>query len=189
MEKEQVQKALENIKENSQKRKFKQSVDLIINLKDLDLKKPDNLVNTYITLHYQKGRDSKICALVGPELLEQAKQVCDGAISVDEFDKYKEKKEAKKLASQFDYFIAQATIMPKIATVPLRKLLLSAVANAKENKKVTDTNELIIKDFRVDQGIVLKRSMPRAHGSAYQILKRTSKVTLVLSESPLKAKS
>ena len=77
---------------------------------------------------------------------------------------------------------AVLSLMPKIATVPLRKLLLSAVANAKENKKVTDTNELIIKDFRVDQGIVLKRSMPRAHGSAYQILKRTSKVTLVLEE-------
>ena len=117
MEKEQVLKAIEAIKKNSSKRKFKQSVDLIINLKDLDLKKPDNVVNTYITLHYQKGRNSKICALVGPELLEQARQVCDGTISADEFDKYKEKKEAKKLAAQYDYFIAQATIMPKIATV------------------------------------------------------------------------
>ena len=73
-------------------------------------------------------------------------------------------------------------LMPKIATVPLQKLLRSAVANAKENQKVTDTDSLIIKDFRVDSGTVLKRSMPRARGSAYQILKRTSKVTLVLSE-------
>ena len=74
-------------------------------------------------------------------------------------------------------------LMPKIATVPLRKLLESAVANAKENHKVTDAGELVIKDFRVDSGVVLKRSMPRAHGSAYQILKRTSKVTLVLGEA------
>ncbi len=83
------------------------------------------------------------------------------------------------------------SLMPKIATVPLRKLLSSAIANAKENAKVTDTGALIIKDFRVDPGTVLKRSMPRAHGSAFQILKRTSKVTLVLSEagsSKLKAK-
>ncbi len=75
---------------------------------------------------------------------------------------------------------AMLSLMPKVATVPLRKLLASAVSNAKENGKVTDTGALIIKDFRVDGGIVLKRSMPRAHGSAYQILKRTSKVTLVL---------
>ncbi len=78
---------------------------------------------------------------------------------------------------------AMLALMPKIATVPLRKLLESAVANAKENQKITDTSTLIIKDFRVDGGAVLKRSMPRAHGSAYQILKRTSKVTLVLGES------
>ncbi len=74
------------------------------------------------------------------------------------------------------------SLMPKVATVPLQKLLASAIANAKENEKVTDTGALIIKDFRVDGGIVLKRSMPRAHGSAYQILKRTSKVTLLLAE-------
>ena len=79
---------------------------------------------------------------------------------------------------------AQAILsfMPKAATVPLKKLLDSAVANAKENQKVTDAGTLVIKDFRVDPGAVLKRSMPRAHGSAYQILKRTSKVTLVLGE-------
>ncbi len=82
--------------------------------------------------------------------------------------------------------VAQArvllSLMPKIATVPLRKLLESATSNAKENQKVTNAESLVIKDFRVDQGVVLKRSMPRAHGSAYQILKRTSKVTLVLAE-------
>lgn len=77
---------------------------------------------------------------------------------------------------------AVLSLMPKIATVPLRKLLESAVANAKENQKVSDADALVIKDFRVDPGVVLKRSMPRAHGSAYQILKRTSKVTLILRE-------
>jgi len=81
---------------------------------------------------------------------------------------------------------AMLSVMPKVATVPLRKLLASAVANAKENQKATDTAMLIIKDFRVDPGVVLKRSMPRAHGSAYQILKRTSKVTLILENQESK---
>ena len=74
------------------------------------------------------------------------------------------------------------SLMPKAATRPLLKLLESAAANAKENQKATDTDALRIADFRVDGGVVLKRSMPRAHGSAYQILKRTSKVTLVLED-------
>lgn len=84
---------------------------------------------------------------------------------------------------------AVLSFMPKVATRPILKLLESAAANAKENQKVSEADSLRIKDLRVDGGVVLKRSMPRAHGSAYQILKRTSKVTLVLSESPLKAKS
>ena len=78
---------------------------------------------------------------------------------------------------------AALSLIPKAATAPLLKLLASAVANAKENQKVVDAEALIIGDFRVDPGTVLKRSMPRAHGSAYQILKRTSKVTLVLAEN------
>ena len=75
------------------------------------------------------------------------------------------------------------SLMPKAATRPLLKLLESAVANAKENQKVAETGGLRITDARVDGGRVLKRSMPRARGSAYQILKRTSKVTLVLEDT------
>ena len=54
---------------------------------------------------------------MAPELLASAKESCDLVISIDEFDKYTDKKAAKKLTEQYDYFIAQATIMPKIATV------------------------------------------------------------------------
>ena len=72
--------------------------------------------------------------------------------------------------------------LPKVATTPIAKLLESAVANAKENAKVTDVEKLRIADLFVDGRVTLKRMMPRAHGSAYQILKRTSKVTLVLKE-------
>lgn len=116
MDKKQVTQTLRKIKENSQKRKFTQSYDLIINLKDIDLKKPEESINLFIPLHYSKGKKAKICALVGPELLHQAKEVCDLAVSVDDFPKYQDKKQAKKLATTYDFFIAQATIMPKIAT-------------------------------------------------------------------------
>ena len=117
MDKTQVTQTLKKIKENSQKRNFTQSYDLIINLRDIDLKKPEQSVNAFATLHYSKGKKVKICALVGPELLPQAKEVCDLAVSVDDFPKYQDKKQAKKLAGSYDFFIAQATIMPKLATV------------------------------------------------------------------------
>lgn len=115
MEKQDVIKALDTLK-NSSKRKFKQSIDLIMNLKGLDMKKPDHNVDVFAHLHFTKGKPNKVCALVGPELLEQAKEVCDGALALDEITGMKDKREIKKLANQYDFFVAQATIMPKIAT-------------------------------------------------------------------------
>src|SRR3990172_6920050 len=67
-------------------------------------------------LPYNRGKKISVCALVGPELAEEAKKVCDGAILSDDFGKYPDKKEIKKLASKYDFFIAQANVMPKVAT-------------------------------------------------------------------------
>ena len=117
MEKEELQSAIHKAKTGSHKKNFKQTVDLIINLRGLDLKKPDHQVDSFITLPHSKGKKVKVCALVGPEMMEQAKTTCDSAISLDDFEKFKDKKQVKKLASGYDYFIAQANIMAKIATV------------------------------------------------------------------------
>ena len=117
MDKEQIQAALSKSKDISEKRNFKQSFDLIINLKGLDIKKPEHQIDTFVTLPHSRGKKVKVCALVGPELGEQAKGIFDSVIMSDNFEKYKEKKEVKKIANSFDFFIAQANIMPKVATV------------------------------------------------------------------------
>ncbi len=114
MDKTQVLNALKDLKTNSTKRNFNQRVDLVITLKGLDMKKTDNQINNFITLHYTPGKKATVCALVGPELLAQAKEVCDEAISVDDFPK-QDKKSIKKLAEKYDFFIAQATVMSKVA--------------------------------------------------------------------------
>ena len=115
MNKEEIQKALEEVKKQPQK-KFVQSYDLIINLKDYDSKQSP--FDTFVNLPYSKGKKCKIAAFVDQQLAEQASKFCDFVIRDTEFDKYKEdKKLTKKLAQQYDYFIAQATIMPKIAAV------------------------------------------------------------------------
>lgn len=117
MDKKLISDALKKVKDISNKRNFKQSVDLIINFKELNLKKTDEQLDLFVQLHRGKDKKSKICAFVGPELLGQAKEICEKAIAVDEFEKYaKNKKECKKLARDFDFFIAQANIMPKIAS-------------------------------------------------------------------------
>ena len=117
MEKEELQSALQKAKDVSEKRNFKQSFDLVINLKGLDMKKQEHNIDAFITLPHARGRKAKVCALVSAELFEQAKQVCDFVIISDTFEKYKEKREIKKLANGYDYFVAQANIMPKVATI------------------------------------------------------------------------
>ncbi|MBP6856103.1 MAG: 50S ribosomal protein L22 [Candidatus Pacebacteria bacterium] len=84
--------------------------------------------------------------------------------------------------------IDQLRFMPKRAANPVLKLLESALVNAL-NTTGADKNDLIVKSVRVDKGIVLKRMMPRARGSAYRINKRTSHVAieLGLKETSVKA--
>lgn len=68
------------------------------------------------------------------------------------------------------------------ATAPLLKLLRSALANAKNNQHL-DPDGLYIESFRVDQGPMLKRFLPRARGMATPIHKKMSNVTLIIAEN------
>lgn len=118
MDNNSVKEAIKKLKETSKKRNFKQTFDLIINLKGLDMKKADNHVEIFVPLHYPKGKPIRICAFVDTELKEEAEKVCDTTVFVDDFPDYqKDKKLLKKLAKDHDFFIAQATIMPKVAQV------------------------------------------------------------------------
>jgi len=83
--------------------------------------------------------------------------------------------------------VAELDFLAKRAGTPLRKLLMSAVANAKEAGK--DLNDLFIKELRVDKGVTLKRMMPAAMGSGHRINKRTSHITLLLEEKVAKEKT
>ncbi|MEM2916461.1 MAG: 50S ribosomal protein L1 [Candidatus Woesearchaeota archaeon] len=114
--KEEFIKALQYVRINSPKRKFAQSVDLIFNLKDLDIKKPEEQLDVWVPLVHARGKAVRIAALVGPEMQEQAKAFCDTVITHDDFKRYEgKKKEIRKLAKTHDFFIAQANIMPDVA--------------------------------------------------------------------------
>jgi large subunit ribosomal protein L22 len=76
----------------------------------------------------------------------------------------------------------------KRASDPMMKLLQSAIANARANNNV-DRENLYVADVRVDKGIVLKRMMPRARGSASRINKRTSHVIIELKERTTEKKA
>lgn len=76
--------------------------------------------------------------------------------------------------------LVELDFLVKRASTPLKKLVMSAVQNAKTTG--ANVEDLFIKEFRVDKGFVIKRSMPRAMGRASKINKRTSHVLVVLGE-------
>jgi large subunit ribosomal protein L22 len=78
------------------------------------------------------------------------------------------------------------TFVSKKGKHPLKGLLESALANAKQQN--LEKEGLMIKELRVDVGQTLKRSMPRARGSAYPIHKRVSHVLMVLAPKVVKEK-
>ncbi len=81
--------------------------------------------------------------------------------------------------------IAELDFLAKRAGDPMKKLLVSAVANAKMQGK--DINDLFIKELQVDKGVTLKRMMPAAMGTGHRINKRTSHIMLILGEKVAKA--
>jgi large subunit ribosomal protein L1 len=118
MDKNSVKEALKELKKTSKKRNFNQTVDFIVNLRGLDLKKPEHQVELFVPVHYSRGKKLKIAAFVGPELKEDAAKACDKSILIDDFIEYqKDKRLVKKLAQEHTFFIAQANMMPKVAQV------------------------------------------------------------------------
>src|SRR5512135_1948088 len=71
--------------------------------------------------------------------------------------------------------------MPYRGSAFIEKILKSAMSNA-EQKKVVNPEEMVIEKAYVDQGPVMKRMEPRSMGRANVIRKRSSHITLILSE-------
>ncbi len=117
MDKEQILATLKKLREISPKRNFKQSLDIILNLRGLDLKKPEHQVNMFVALPYGTGKKISVCAFVDSDMEPKAKEACDETITLEQFERFKLKSVVKKLAAKYDVFIAQASIMPKVATV------------------------------------------------------------------------
>jgi len=88
------------------KRKFVQTLDVIINLKEFDVRK--EALNTFVSVPH--SGEKKIAAF-----LTKRSNVVDTITELD-FEKYKETRDMKKLAKKYDYFMAVAPMMAKVAT-------------------------------------------------------------------------
>jgi large subunit ribosomal protein L1 len=105
---------LKQAKEGSKPRKFKQSWDFSINLKGIDLKKPENRFKIEFMLPEGRGKDLKVC-VIADALLAEAKKHADLVINKDEIGPLgKDKKRLKNMAREYDWFFGEATLMAQI---------------------------------------------------------------------------
>jgi large subunit ribosomal protein L22 len=87
--------------------------------------------------------------------------------------------------------VATLRFAPQAASEPVRKVVESAIANARVKAdragEAFDAGSLVVREAYVDEGPTLKRFRPRAQGRASRILKRTSHITVVVAPAPAKA--
>lgn len=109
--------AIGKILEESKKldRKFKQNIDIVINLKNLDLENPKNRIDEEVILPHGRGNEPKIALFASGELAIKSKKHVDLLIKPEAIeDLSKDKKKFKKIADGHDFFIAEAPLMPTI---------------------------------------------------------------------------
>ncbi|MCQ2972694.1 MAG: 50S ribosomal protein L1 [archaeon] len=108
--------AVKEAKEQSKPRNFTESVDIIINVRDLDVKKPENRFSEEVVLPKGRGKQVKLGVIADGELIVQAKE-SGVALVINKADLEelgKDRKQAKKVANSVDFFIAQADMMPLV---------------------------------------------------------------------------
>jgi len=114
--KDEVVRALGELRQNLTKRKFTQSIDLVVKLREIDLKKPENRINETIPLPNPPEKPLKICVIASGDLGTRAKTAgADMLVSRSDMENLgKDKKAARKLAQDYDFFIAEAPMMPLV---------------------------------------------------------------------------
>jgi large subunit ribosomal protein L1 len=111
---------IEEIKSKS-KRNFVQTVDLSVNLKNIDLSKPENRFTKEVILPHNKWKDldkeMKICVITST-MKEKAKKLGASTIDKKELDKFKkDKKAARDLSNKYDFFLAEAPLMVEVGKI------------------------------------------------------------------------
>ena len=96
-------------------RKFSETVEISINLKDLDLTVPKNRLEDEVPLPKGRGKTVKVAVFGSPELCQKMRGIADLVVPASELDDFaKDKKNVKKVVGSVDFFLAEAPLMPTI---------------------------------------------------------------------------
>ncbi|MGP8124478.1 MAG: 50S ribosomal protein L1 [Nitrososphaerales archaeon] len=106
-------------KDQSKERKFTQSLEVILTLKEVDPKKTDLNINEIVYLPHPTARKAKVCFIGSGDLALRAKAAkADLVIDPSQLENYAgNKKDAKKLARSYDFFLADTALMPRVGKI------------------------------------------------------------------------
>ncbi|MCG3779395.1 MAG: 50S ribosomal protein L1 [Candidatus Nitrosopumilus limneticus] len=110
----QLAEIITKAKEGTKKRKFKQSVEIIINFKDIDVKK-GFAINEVVQLP-KTSSPATVCVIATGDMNQKAKAAkADSVIGNEELSKYESnKRESRKFINKYDFFLADTQIMPTV---------------------------------------------------------------------------
>jgi len=160
--KEKILKTIEELRKSPKKRNFSQTFDLIISLKEFDVKKPENRFTEDVVLPHGRGEGAGV--VVFSDTLKNLD--CDVLTGVD-IERYsKNKREARKLVKSTDFFFADAKLMAAVGKVfgqfigprgKLPKVITGDIDDTIKNYK--KTVRIKVKDSPVIQCLVGKENM------------------------------
>jgi large subunit ribosomal protein L1 len=138
--------AVKEAKAKSGEKKFNQTVELILDIKEIDMKSPEGKIQAVVDLPHVTGKPNKIMVVATGELaLKARKAKADKVIEKPDLEAYAgKKKQLRKLANTYDVFLSEAPLMPLVGKIlgpvlgPRGKLPVPVPPNA-------DIESLIVK--------------------------------------------
>jgi large subunit ribosomal protein L1 len=153
--------AIKELRKNSKKRNFVQSFDLIINLKEYDVRKPENKINEEFALPHGRG---EVKVVVFSDTIKDLD--CEILTSEDVEKLAKNKRAARKFIKEVDFFLAEPSMMPLIGKhlgqllAPRQKMPKVMSGDVKKMvEELKKSVRIVVKDAPVIQCIVGKEDM------------------------------
>ncbi len=116
IKKEKLLEGLRKALEDKGKRKFKQTVELIVNFKGIDFSKPENRINAQVVLPHGKGKPNRVVVIADENTVYEAKKLGVDAFTAAEVEEIaKDKKKAKKFVKSYDVFLVQPQLIAQVA--------------------------------------------------------------------------
>jgi len=110
-----IEKGLREVLKSSPQRRFKQSIELIVVLKDIDLKNPQNRLREVVFLPHGVGKSLKVCVVADGDMAVKAKDIADKVITREEIQSLiGDRKASKKIAEYCDWVLVKVDLMPLV---------------------------------------------------------------------------